>query len=205
MTWDSSYDNINPDPLLTNVMGDYVKAVRLYKCPSDKFVSPANPGPRLRSVSMNGALSSSGSGPTVQGTAPGNRTYYGSGSAGTGKAARKTSDLITPGPARIFVVLDEQADSMSIVNGDATFMHDPGYAQGSERWRDLPASYHNGAGSFSFADGHSEIHRWLERSGNNRTTYPVTMGNYGSNPPWRNNILISRDYEWVQDRMPYSQ
>jgi prepilin-type processing-associated H-X9-DG protein len=26
--------------------------------------------------------------------------------------------------------------------------------------RDVPASYHGGAGGFSFADGHSEIHKW---------------------------------------------
>jgi prepilin-type processing-associated H-X9-DG protein len=25
---------------------------------------------------------------------------------------------------------------------------------------DFPASYHNGAAGFSFADGHSEIHQW---------------------------------------------
>ena len=25
---------------------------------------------------------------------------------------------------------------------------------------DFPASYHNGAAGFAFADGHSEIHRW---------------------------------------------
>ena len=27
---------------------------------------------------------------------------------------------------------------------------------------DLPASYHNGAGGLSFADGHQEIKRWLD-------------------------------------------
>ena len=29
------------------------------------------------------------------------------------------------------------------------------------KWLDLPASYHNGATSFAFADGHSDIHRWM--------------------------------------------
>jgi prepilin-type processing-associated H-X9-DG protein len=32
------------------------------------------------------------------------------------------------------------------------------------RWFNMPASYHNGAAAFTFADGHSEIHKWLERS-----------------------------------------
>ncbi len=26
---------------------------------------------------------------------------------------------------------------------------------------DAPATYHNGAAGFAFADGHSEIHRWI--------------------------------------------
>ena len=35
---------------------------------------------------------------------------------------------------------------------------------------DVPASYHNGAGGLSFADGHAEIHKWLDP----RTKTPVT-------------------------------
>ena len=27
---------------------------------------------------------------------------------------------------------------------------------------DYPASYHGGAGGFSFVDGHSEIHKWVD-------------------------------------------
>ena len=27
---------------------------------------------------------------------------------------------------------------------------------------DFPASYHNGAGVLAFADGHAEIHKWLD-------------------------------------------
>ncbi|MCL5098014.1 MAG: hypothetical protein M1608_10900 [Candidatus Omnitrophica bacterium] len=35
---------------------------------------------------------------------------------------------------------------------------------------DVPASYHNGAGGISFADGHAEIHKWLDP----RTKPPIT-------------------------------
>jgi len=28
------------------------------------------------------------------------------------------------------------------------------------QWDDLPATYHDGACGFAFADGHSEIHKW---------------------------------------------
>ncbi len=42
----------------------------------------------------------------------------------------------------------------------------------------MPASCHNGAGGFSFADAHSEIHKWLVPS----TDVPVTLGDF-NNPP----------------------
>ena len=32
----------------------------------------------------------------------------------------------------------------------------------AHNWFDFPASYHNHAGGFSFADGHSEIKRWVD-------------------------------------------
>ena len=34
----------------------------------------------------------------------------------------------------------------------------------SARIIDFPASYHNGACGFSFADGHSEIHKWIGKT-----------------------------------------
>ena len=30
------------------------------------------------------------------------------------------------------------------------------------RFRDSPANFHGGAASFSFADGHAEMHKWLD-------------------------------------------
>jgi prepilin-type processing-associated H-X9-DG protein len=37
---------------------------------------------------------------------------------------------------------------------------------------DFPASYHNNAGALAFADGHSEIKRWIDP----RTTPPLRKG-----------------------------
>ena len=53
---------------------------------------------------------------------------------------------------------------------------------------DLPASYHNGACGFAFADGHSEIKRWLDK----RTVQPVKRAAF--NPPNQSN---NRDVEWL--------
>ncbi|HEY5041680.1 MAG TPA: type II secretion system protein [Verrucomicrobiae bacterium] len=68
----------------------------------------------------------------------------------------KTSDIHPPGPSMLWVLVDEDAKGLN----DAAFafgMQDP-------RWIDAPGTYHNGGCGFSFADGHSETHRWLSRS-----------------------------------------
>ena len=203
MSWGNSWENVNTDMLLTNQMGDYVKSVSVYKCPADNYQSPANPGMRVRSVSMNGQLA--GSGPTAQGHGPdGTRRYFAQGSFGTQSVANKTSvqktyDMNTTGAANVFVVLDEHPDSIN----DAIFQHDPGFMPGSEKWRDLPASNHNGVGSFSFADGHSELRKWLETGGIKKTTYTVTYQSWLTRPEKGLNLGTSRDYEWLQDRMAY--
>jgi len=185
MDWTSAAANTNISGLVgpTAAMGNYIKTPGIYKCPADVFQSGANPGPRTRSVSMDGAL---GGKPTFQNQT--GRTYF---------EALKANNLNTPGPANIFVFLDEHADSIQ----DCQFMIDPGYAPGSEKWRDFPASYHNGAGEFSFADGHSEIHKWMVRSGIYSTVQPVT---YANDSRWATpNLGVNQDYEWLTDRMPY--
>jgi len=67
-----------------------------------------------------------------------------------------------PQPSSIYLFLDEHPDSIN----DGYF--DDG-AQGTpsaptsweDQTSDVPASYHNGACGFSFTDGHSEIHKWM--------------------------------------------
>jgi prepilin-type N-terminal cleavage/methylation domain-containing protein/prepilin-type processing-associated H-X9-DG protein len=199
MDWGAGNNNIDTVPLTGGPMGDYVKSSAVYKCPADKFRSGQNVGDRVRSVSMNGQFS--GSGPTAQGNGwDGTRKYFGSGSASAGPV-QHLSDLVGTGSTMVFVILDEHADSIN----DAIFQNDPGWAQGSEKWRDLPASYHNGAGSFSFADGHSELHKWQERSGIKTTLYPVIYQSWGTQPGHGLNMGVSRDYEWLEDHMAYTR
>lgn len=211
MQWGNTTGNTNASILTDptqSLMANYCKSPGVYKCPGDTV--PSANGDRVRSVSMNGAL---GNGtPNVQGNSPNppGRIYYGSGSpAPLNKGALKVSDLNIPSPVNIYVVLDEHADSLCGLNGDATFAFDPGYSPSGEHWRDLPASYHNGCGSFSFADGHSEIRKWT--NGNHppataslpaRTVYPVIYND--TSEPWKTvSMADSIDYEWMQDRMPY--
>ncbi len=61
---------------------------------------------------------------------------------------------------------------------------------------DYPASYHHRPGGLSFADGHSEIKRWVD----NRTMPAVKKG---SDALWQAGIIASPnnpDIFWLQDR-----
>jgi prepilin-type processing-associated H-X9-DG protein len=194
MIWgnDSRATNISGLVGDTALMAPYVRAPGVYKCASDNYQSPSSAGERTRSVAMNGAL---GGGPSFINSSPSPGLNFFS--------AKKAQDLIRPGPSRIFVFLDEQADSLD----DLLFMNNPGYAPGSELWRNLPAAYHDGAGSFSFADGHSEIHKWLEHGKPPRTPqtiWPITFVNYPTTtPPWGVAQPANRDYEWVEGGQPF--
>ena len=61
-------------------------------------------------------------------------------------------------------------------------------------WQDIPASYHNGACGFSFADGHAEIRKWLSAT----SRYPVDFS-YG---PTKNFDAAGRlDMQWYKERI----
>ncbi len=79
--------------------------------------------------------------------------------------------LQNPGPAKIFVFLDMREDSIDV--GDFAVKM-AGYPNNPKLYGfyDLPGMYHNLSGSFSFADGHSEIKRWRDV----RTTPPLVTG-----------------------------
>lgn len=72
------------------------------------------------------------------------------------------TDFIRLSTSDGFVFLDERPDSIN----DGLFMvgmetYNPTDLAGL--WvRDLPAIYHNGSSSFTFADGHAEFHHWLD-------------------------------------------
>ena len=103
----------------------------------------------------------------------------------------KTSELNNPGPSTIFVFLDMREDSIDVGNF-ATQMS--GWPENPTKFGfyDLPGSYHHFACGFSFADGHSEIHRWRDK----RTMPPLVSGGliYDQFPSPNN-----QDVGWLQE------
>ncbi|MFN3409932.1 MAG: prepilin-type cleavage/methylation domain-containing protein, partial [Limisphaerales bacterium] len=97
-------------------------------------------------------------------------------------------------PSEVWVAIDEHPDSIN----DSVFHFDAARPPSGYYWRDLPGSQHAGACGLSFADGHSEIKKWRETSGAIATVRPVTYTD------WQNTMVRdSRDYAWMNDRMPY--
>jgi len=82
---------------------------------------------------------------TGTGSGPNNPAIY--------KGAIRSSDLTFPGPSGTWVYVDEHPDS---INDAGCFGPDS-----RTNIPDAPATYHNGACGFAFADGHSEIHKWV--------------------------------------------
>ncbi len=170
-----------------SLMSAYVKSSGTYKCPGDTF-SAIN-GLRVRSVSMFQSVGGGG------GSSPGGQFINGNGR--NYFAAKKSSDLSTPGPVNIVIFTDENGDGIN----DATFACKYGEPVGQEQWQDLPATYHNNRSSFSFADGHSEIQKWVDPR-----TYQKDWQTKGvdGHIPWNGATLNrSADYEWVMDHSPY--
>ncbi len=123
-------------------LGPYVKTPSTFKCPADlsAVMIAGQTMLRARSVSMNGRVGE------------GSRMWLGSSAF---RMYRTTADLSDPSPSRLFIFVDEREDSIN----DGVFQSDP---DTPFQLVDYPASYHNGAGAFGFADGHGEIHAWRD-------------------------------------------
>lgn len=193
LDWTASAQNADSTILVDPIqspLAPYLKSAKVWKCPADMFKSAANPpGSRVRSLSVNGGIvgASLTVPPSGQPHYPVGRTYF---------TARKEPELIRP--AMVWVSLDEHPDSIN----DSLFMFNPGLPPSSATWRDLPASYHNGACGFSFADGHSEIHKWRDT----RTIKGVRLDTkWWEQPKGTYPVPQSQDYLWVNDRMPYRE
>ena len=156
--------------LKDEALGSYLGGnVKVYQCPGDPRKSTLvgyTGTPACRSVSMN--------------------CYIGVGWSGDYLTYLKSTDMVRPGPVNTLVILDE---GLSINDGFfATDMdtYDPNLLP-LKHTTDVPAPYHDNAASFSFADGHSEIHKWRDP----RTA--LTTGWPWSSP---NNV----DIDWLQSK-----
>ncbi len=140
----SSPDNTNVSYIMKGPLFKYGgSSTAIYKCPADRAAVGTIPKvkytPRIRSISMSQAFDFGGWLP-----------------APPYKVFAKDSDINIP--TKTWVFIDEHPDSINDA-ACAVKMADPGAK--TAQIIDFPASWHNGACGLSFADGHSEIHKWI--------------------------------------------
>ncbi len=145
---ESAPDNTDKTKLINTPMGPYTKNLEIYHCPSDPYMGVMFGGgriPRVRSISMNAF---------IEGEA-----YKSTGAAGSAwydqyRKYVKTSDVVDPRPANLWMIIDEHPDSIN----DGWFINNPA----ASGWIDLPGSMHNGGCGLNFSDGHSELKQWKD-------------------------------------------
>jgi prepilin-type N-terminal cleavage/methylation domain-containing protein len=138
----------------TALFGSYVsKTLKIFICPADYKLSSIQAGlgwssGRIRTCAMNGAF-----GDGSKWFAPTNggawKQFYN---------PTKTSAIHSPGPSDCWVITDEHPNS----NDDASLYVNPADANGSgTSFTELPGSLHGKSSGEVFADGHSDLHKWL--------------------------------------------
>jgi prepilin-type N-terminal cleavage/methylation domain-containing protein len=166
------------------------KAPGIWKCPADQSAVVPSSGPyqgqsvpRVRTMSMS-IWVGGWEGTDAGCSGPQWRVYS------------KFPDMIKPGPALTWVLVDAREDRINYGNNFTDMI---GYPDAPAQWRfhfDYPGSYHHRAAGLSFADGHAEIKKWRD----DRTVPPIQKGTslFSSQeyvPSPRN-----QDIFWLQER-----
>ncbi len=137
-------DNTNEVYLRTSHLAQYLGySIGVWKCPSDTTTSThgGKKYPTVRNVTMNGAV----------GFDYKLLPQY--------QVVNKLSDIGPLEASNLFVFIDTTPESTTTGHfGLFNFWEAPAAYQ----WASVPASFHNRAGTVTFADGHAELHRWKD-------------------------------------------
>lgn len=197
MTWGASASvedrsNTNNAWVMNGVLGKYLSGqIGAYTCPADKYLNTpqraAGWRQRNRSLAMNSVFGrfSTGADPTANGMHKGVDWGF----PQQFRQFLKQSQV--PRPAKTWLVVDEHPDSIN----DGFFVNNPT----ATAWQDLPASYHNGACGFSFADGHSEIKKWQSAT----SKYNAVLYRYPPTMPF--DAAGRKDFAWYLERTGFVQ
>jgi prepilin-type N-terminal cleavage/methylation domain-containing protein/prepilin-type processing-associated H-X9-DG protein len=163
----------------------YNTQVKIYACPGQQRVEVMSRGGTLpltpaRSFSISGQMNGGtwngrGVDPIILGSNP-----------STAPAYKKTGQINRPAPANAFVFIDE-----------SEYTIDDGYFAvlvNEDTWQNFPAYRHGESASLSFADGHSELKKWVEAS-TGKLKNPT-----GFVPAPKTGTQRNRDLQWLSDR-----
>jgi prepilin-type N-terminal cleavage/methylation domain-containing protein/prepilin-type processing-associated H-X9-DG protein len=132
----------------------------IFHCPSDKSVDLGFKLPRVRSISMNQAVGWNAQGSWMDSGATG---VNGSGPSKNWRLFGRETDVTgNIGTSDLFIFTDEHPGSINDGGFAVAMYTSQAQANSLGNLVDYPANYHNGASSFAFADGHTEMHQWKD-------------------------------------------
>jgi prepilin-type N-terminal cleavage/methylation domain-containing protein/prepilin-type processing-associated H-X9-DG protein len=164
------FDMFNTDILLApqSLLSTYIRNPKTYHCPADNLVFQGKT--HVRSYSMSNAVGTRWwstpaggggvvgpvGGPVGGGWLSGNYADPDPNYVTFGKL----SSMINPGTANTWVIMDENPNTIN--DGLMAVCMPAGGDAANAKLVDWPSSTHNRACGISFADGHSEIHKWQD-------------------------------------------
>jgi len=139
---------INPSNIINGLLFKYNNSLAIYHCPADQSTLQTEDGaplPQLRWRSFNMSQSINGNpSPQFSFDLP---------------SWTKYTAIRHPVPSELFVLIDENADTIQDANYGSPPVGSPYYIQNI--WWDMPSDRHNRGANLSFADGHIEHWKWV--------------------------------------------
>jgi prepilin-type N-terminal cleavage/methylation domain-containing protein/prepilin-type processing-associated H-X9-DG protein len=184
----------NPSTITQGLLWPYTKSMGIYRCPDQRQV--------FAGVDVDGDyIHGDGfiAGDLITTTPVLSFTISGrlNGSVPPPSYLSNLEQIVQPDPSTAFVFIDENPYTIGVSGAQFTLPNSPYYTRAGlepEGWDDVPGVRHGGTATVSFADGHSELHRWLEPS-----TF-LAHAPTGLNPAPGLNGQPNRDIAWVQAR-----
>jgi prepilin-type N-terminal cleavage/methylation domain-containing protein/prepilin-type processing-associated H-X9-DG protein len=143
----SEPDASNVDIIRQSPTFQYLPSPQVFRCPADRSALPYGTQilARNRSYSLNGFM--------------GNASHHIPPNNDILKSAIKMANITAPGPAAVYLFIDEHENS---INDSHFNPFNDFHSYGNQQWLDCPSGRHGNATGFTFADGHAEIHKWLQ-------------------------------------------
>ena len=204
INWVANYENYEGTPTDTNTslladpqhsqLASYIPNPNVYFCPADLSKTFGVTGqPRVRSYSMSQAIGPFTNGLVTVNGNPQQGKWLGTLSddgtvnhSGDYTVYTRESMIVGGlGPSDLMVLIEEHPDG---INDGAWAFNIPS-SPSQTYWIDYPTKTHGNAGDMSFADGHCEIHGWLDPAAIPPVTYHLPLSETANPVPKNPDVL----------------
>jgi prepilin-type N-terminal cleavage/methylation domain-containing protein/prepilin-type processing-associated H-X9-DG protein len=215
---DSKNAAVLDDPVYNRLALYTGKSHGVYKCPGDRktFTPPSGtPQPSLRSYSLNSAVGTiegtdlswdQGEGHPVWGSWLNGKGQFYPRSGNPFHTYGRITDHYAPGQANVFAFVDEDEWSINTGSFGVCMMNRGSTVPGMNaptRMVDWPGTYHGFTATFTFLDGHAEIHKWIDGRTQNTNhkqgaLLQSTSPHANSTPTMQSDPADNPDILWLQ-------